>query len=303
MSTCEILRSLCACCVPGAASYRKRASCHWRCIVRQGKVQAKMDSFNLVLGNRKYLGGGGNSEEKTRETLTLGVTTGELQFPFLLPSLLGSWHPWAQVTTSLGISLEPSFLFDGAAWWGPSGRAATQSLSVCIHRGLDKGASEKELATSPAVAKRIWMGEGGLFPVREGSGWNSECTEGDCPLGSVWSRDEHVQCLCPLTSCLWKHCLQMASVVGTLSIAECTGSARLCGYGQYSSLLCMHDSSMMHMIGNKVGQWAEMTGTQQSVWHLRLPPNLCPIPCMTSLPFCPYLFSALGCPPTTLLKF
>ena len=114
-----------------------------------------MDSFNLVLGNRKCLGGGGNGEEKTRETLTLGVTTGELQFPFLLPSLLGSWHPWTQVTTSLGISLVPSLLFDGAALWGPSGRAATQSLSVCIHRGLDKGASEKELATSPAVAKRI----------------------------------------------------------------------------------------------------------------------------------------------------
>lgn len=59
------------------------------------------------------------------------------------------------MTTSLGISLEPGLLLDRPPRRGPGGGAVTQSLSVCICRALDKGASEKELATGPTVAKRI----------------------------------------------------------------------------------------------------------------------------------------------------
>lgn len=54
---------------------------------------------------------------------------------------------------------------------GPIGLGSC-SIAVCVHpRGPGQGASEKELATSPAVAKRIrGAGEGGLLPVREESG-------------------------------------------------------------------------------------------------------------------------------------
>lgn len=142
----------------------------------RGKMHAKMNLFNLLLGRRKCLEGGGDGERKTGETLTLGVTTGELQFPFLLPSLLGSWRPRAQETTSLGISLGPGLLFRRGCSAGPIGQGSC-SIAVCVHpRGPGQGASEKELATSPAVAERIPSvcggggGEGGLFPVREESG-------------------------------------------------------------------------------------------------------------------------------------
>lgn len=152
----------------------------------RGETRAKMNPFNLLLGRRKCLEGGRDGERKTRETLTRGVTAGELQFPFLLPSLLGSWHPRAQATTSLGISRGPGLLFRRGCPARPVGQGSC-SIAVCVHtRGPGQGASEKELATSPAVAERIPSGgEGALFPVREESGRNSECTVGACPPGRV----------------------------------------------------------------------------------------------------------------------
>lgn len=137
----------------------------------RGETRAKMNPFNLLLGRRKCLEGGGDGERKTRETLTLGVTTGELPFPFLFPSLLGSWHPRAQVTTSLGISLGPGLLFRRGCRRGPSARAAAQSLSVCIRGGLDKGPQRRSWPLAPLWQKEFGVGgEGGLFPVREESG-------------------------------------------------------------------------------------------------------------------------------------
>ena len=44
----------------------------------------------------------------------------------------------------------------------------------------------------------------------------------------------------PLPLAFWKHCLWMASMVGTLSIAEWMDSLRLCGHGKCSRLV--HDA-------------------------------------------------------------
>ena len=100
--------------------------------------------------------GEGTVRERQGDSNSREGPLGSCNFPALILITGCGGIPGVGATTSLGISREPDLLFPTRlAGPGPSGRGAAQSLSVCIRRGLDKGALEKELATSPAVAKRI----------------------------------------------------------------------------------------------------------------------------------------------------
>lgn len=94
--------------------------------------------------------GGGNGEEKMKRTVSLRVTTGEMQFPFLLPSLPDGGHPWAQVTTSLGILLNPGLLLGRGC---PAGGVAAQSLSVHL-QGPGQGGLREGVGHWPCCGKK-----------------------------------------------------------------------------------------------------------------------------------------------------
>lgn len=120
--------------------------------MHQGQKECKNEPIQPDSRKKNVWKRGGKGEEKTRR-VTLRVTAAELQFPLFLPpfpprprlssgdhitrDFMGAWPPL------------PSKL----AGWGPAGGVAAQSPSVCVHRGQDKRALEKELATSPAAKK------------------------------------------------------------------------------------------------------------------------------------------------------
>lgn len=134
------------------------------------EMNAKMNPFNLLLGKRKCLGWGRGWGGGDRGTVTLQVTTGSCNFPPLTLITGCGGVPGARATTSLGISRSLTSSSNQAGW-ARAQRAGRCSIAVCMHpRGLGQGALEKELASSPAVAKIIRRGEAGLVSGREGSG-------------------------------------------------------------------------------------------------------------------------------------